>query len=87
MSSPNISVVVSVYNEELNIKPLVERISNAMEGYDYEIIYVDDGSTDNTVKELIQIQHPRLKVIEFRKNYGRYWADRLALNGLSYLDQ
>ena len=74
MSSPKISVVVSVYNEELNIKPLVERISNALEGYDYEIIYVDDGSSDNTVKELIDTQHPRLKVIEFRKNYGQSLA-------------
>ena len=74
MSSPKISVVVSVYNEELNIKPLVERISNALEGFDYEIIYVDDGSSDNTVKELINTQHPRLKVIEFRKNYGQSLA-------------
>lgn len=74
MSSPKISVVVSVYNEELNIKPLIERISNALEAYDYEIIYVDDGSSDNTVKELINTQHPRLKVIEFRKNYGQSLA-------------
>lgn len=74
MASPKISVVVSVYNEELNINPLIERIANALEGYDYEIIYVDDGSTDNTVKALIDTQHPRLKVIEFRKNYGQSLA-------------
>ena len=74
MTSPKISVVVSVYNEELNIKPLVQRISDALESYDYEIIYVDDGSSDNTVKELISLQHPRLKVIEFRKNYGQSLA-------------
>lgn len=74
MHTPKISVVVSVYNEELNIKPLVERISNALDDYDYEIIYVDDGSSDNTVKELISLQHPRLKVVEFRKNYGQSLA-------------
>ena len=44
-----ISVVVTVYNEEENIRPLVEQISNALEGYEYEIVYVDDGSTDNTL--------------------------------------
>lgn len=74
MDIPKISVVVSVYNEELNIKPLVQRITDALEGYDYEIIYVDDGSTDNTIKELTALQHPRLKVVEFRKNYGQSLA-------------
>jgi len=39
-----LSVVVCVYNEELNVKPLVQQISDALNGYDYEIVYVDDGS-------------------------------------------
>ncbi len=71
---PKLSVVVTVYNEELNIQPLVERITDALEGIDYEIVYVDDGSTDNTVAELRSIDHPRLRVIEFKKNYGQSLA-------------
>ncbi len=72
--SLKISVVVTVYNEELNIKPLVEQISAALQGLEYEIVYVDDGSTDNTLKVLHCIGHPRLKVVEFRKNYGQSLA-------------
>ncbi len=69
-----LSVVVSVYNEELNVKPLVQQISDALKGYDYEIIYVDDGSNDDTVKNLRALPHPTLKVVEFRKNYGQSLA-------------
>jgi glycosyltransferase involved in cell wall biosynthesis len=72
--SPKISVVVTVYNEELNIQPLIEKIVDALSGYDYEIVYVDDGSTDNTLRELNRVNHPRLKVISFRKNYGQSLA-------------
>lgn len=69
-----LSVVVCVYNEELNVKPLVQQISDALVGYDYEIVYVDDGSDDDTVKNLRALPHPNLKVIEFRKNYGQSLA-------------
>ncbi len=68
---PLLSVVVTVYNEEENIRPLVERISNALSELDYEMIYVDDGSTDGTLKELKSIDHPRLRTVELRKNYGQ----------------
>ncbi len=66
-----ISAVVCVYNEELNIKPLVEKITEALSDLDYEIIYVDDGSTDNTVKEIRKLNHPRLSLVEFRRNFGQ----------------
>lgn len=71
---PKVSVVVSVYNEEENIRPLVQRISDALIDHSYEIVYVDDGSTDNTVKELKSIDHPYLKIVAFRKNYGQSLA-------------
>jgi glycosyltransferase involved in cell wall biosynthesis len=71
---PYLSVVVCVYNEELNIKPLIEQINAALKGYDYEIIYVDDGSTDNTLAELMAIDHPALHIVELRKNYGQSLA-------------
>ncbi|MCO6478198.1 MAG: glycosyltransferase family 2 protein [Phaeodactylibacter sp.] len=69
-----LSVVVTVYNEALNIKPLIDRIIAALDGLEYEVVYVDDGSTDNTLGELYRIRHPRLKVVEFRKNYGQSLA-------------
>ncbi|NUO01287.1 MAG: glycosyltransferase family 2 protein [Saprospiraceae bacterium] len=72
--SPKLSVVVTVYNEAPNIRPLVARITEALDGMDYEILYVDDGSTDDTLKELYSIQNPRLRVVEFRKNYGQSLA-------------
>lgn len=71
---PKISVVISVYNEAENILPLIEWISSALQNYEYEIVYVDDGSTDNTLKELHAISHPHLHVVEFRKNYGQSLA-------------
>jgi len=71
---PEISVVVCVYNEEDNVRPLVERISNALIDYDYEIVYVDDGSTDSTLSNLKAINHERLRIVEFRKNYGQSLA-------------
>ena len=76
-----LSVVVCVYNEELNVIPLVQQISDALVDYDYEIIYVDDGSTDDTVKNLKSVPHPTLKIIEFRKNYGQSSA---LLAGIDY---
>ncbi|MFN7115929.1 MAG: glycosyltransferase family 2 protein [Saprospiraceae bacterium] len=71
---PKLSIVVTVYNEEENIKPLVNAISAALEGYEYEIVYVDDGSKDGTVRELKSIQHDSLKIIELKKNYGQSLA-------------
>ncbi|MEL6358131.1 MAG: glycosyltransferase family 2 protein, partial [Bacteroidota bacterium] len=67
----HLSVVVTVYNERENIRPLIEQINAALAGYDYEIVYVDDGSTDGTLEELYSLNDPRLVVVEFRKNYGQ----------------
>lgn len=71
---PKISIVVTVYNEADNIGPLVSRIGEAMAGIDYELVYVDDGSSDDTVKNLRAIPNKRLTIIEFRKNYGQSLA-------------
>jgi len=71
MSKCKISVVVCVYNEEDNINPLIDQIDQAMKGMDYEIIYVNDGSTDTTLEKLKSNPHPLLKTVELRKNYGQ----------------
>ena len=69
--SLKLSVVVAVYNEEENIKPLVSQINTALQGYEYEIILSDDGSKDNTVKEILALDDPRVKLVKLRKNYGQ----------------
>jgi len=66
-----ISVVVTVFNEEDNIRPLVEQISAALTDYPFEIVYVDDGSTDNTVQVIKSLDNPHLKLVELKKNFGQ----------------
>lgn len=71
----DISVVIPVYNEEESVTPLVKKVSEALLdfGRTFEIIVVDDGSTDSTVKVLkgLKSRHPELKIIVFRRNFGQ----------------
>lgn len=69
--SRKLSVVVTVFNEEENVLPLVERIRTALVDIDYELIYVDDGSTDHTLRTLQSVLYDRLVIISFRRNYGQ----------------
>ena len=66
-----LSLVISVYNEEENVIPLYDQIREALAGFDFEAIFVDDGSTDNTIKNLRTIGDERLHIIELKKNYGQ----------------
>lgn len=69
-----LSVVVPVYNEAGNIFPLLQEISDVLAGrYDFEIIYVNDGSTDSTANELVtaRTKFPNLRVISHRKSCGQ----------------
>jgi glycosyltransferase involved in cell wall biosynthesis len=66
-----ISVVITVYNEEANIQPLVNQITGALNDFDYEIVYVDDGSRDNTVRNIKVLKDPHIKLVELKKNYGQ----------------
>src|SRR4030066_740632 len=69
------SIIIPVFNEENNISPLYTELSAVLSkiGLPYEIIYVDDGSTDNSFKLLsaIHTQDNRVKVIQFRRNFGQ----------------
>ena len=69
-----IAVVVPVHNETENIRPLIEEITAAMNGVaDYEIVYVNDGSTDDTARMLEQMmaEQPRLSVYAHAKACGQ----------------
>jgi glycosyltransferase involved in cell wall biosynthesis len=69
-----LSVVIPVMNEEDNIQPLLEAIRNALSQYDYEVVLVDDGSTDSTKKKVIENADEHIKFVELRKNYGQSTA-------------
>lgn len=66
-----LSVVVCVFNEEENVAPLSEQIISALNGIDYEAIFVDDGSTDNTRGEIKKIRNNRFQLVELKRNYGQ----------------
>src|SRR5215217_1714673 len=69
-----LSVVIPVMNEEENIQRLLEAIRNALATLDYEIILVDDGSTDSTKKQVLTYADDRTIFVELRKNYGQSTA-------------
>jgi len=74
MENIKISVVIPLMNEEDNIKPLFESLHSAMSGLDYELIAVDDGSSDRTVERIKEVLDKRSKVIVFNRNYGQSTA-------------
>lgn len=78
-----VSIIVPLYNEEENVEYLIEQTSEALSTYpDWEIIAVDDGSTDNTPKQLKHkaSQTNNIKVISFTKNRGQGNALKAGFN-------
>lgn len=74
-----LSLIVPVFNEEEVLPVSYARMSAAMQaltGYDYEIIYVNDGSRDGTMKQLRAIagEHKEVRVISFSRNFGHQLA-------------
>ncbi|WP_421790474.1 glycosyltransferase family 2 protein [Hyphobacterium sp.] len=72
-SVPDISVVVPAHNEAGNVTNLAREIATALEGRNYEMIFVDDCSTDDTKAELIaaKAEFPTLRVLSHRQNAGQ----------------
>jgi len=70
-----VSIVVPLFNERENLKPLWVKIREVMDslGERYEVIFVDDGSTDGSFQVLEQLhaENENVKVIQFRKNHGK----------------
>jgi len=75
MPKRDISIVIPVYNEEDNIKPLIVEVQEVLDGVGrpYEIIFVDDGSVDQSFAILKEAasQDPQIRVIRFKKNTGQ----------------
>lgn len=69
-----LSVVITVMNEEDNILPLTEAIRKSLSSIDYEVIFVDDGSTDATRRRIKEVMDDRIVLVELRKNYGQSTA-------------
>lgn len=76
--APDISVLVPVRNEAGNIAPLVAEIAAALSGRSFEVIYVNDGSTDSTETELktLTAQYPWLRQVKHAQSCGQSAAIR-----------
>lgn len=74
----NISIVIPLLNEEESLEELYHWIAAVMQsnGFLYELIFIDDGSTDNSwiIIETLAKNHPEVKGIRFQKNYGKSQA-------------
>jgi glycosyltransferase involved in cell wall biosynthesis len=73
--TPELSIVIPVRNESPNIKPLYDELTTTLvqSGRSYEIVVIDDGSTDDTFDQLARLQalDPHLRLIRFRRNFGQ----------------
>ena len=75
-----ISLVIPLYNEGPNVQLLLPTIDIALNGFNYEIIMVNDGSMDDTQFQLEQLKHSSLIIIELQKNYGQSSALAAGIN-------
>jgi undecaprenyl-phosphate 4-deoxy-4-formamido-L-arabinose transferase len=72
----DVSVVVTLLNEERSVDELHRRIAAALDGRDWEAVFVDDGSTDGTFARLraLHEQDPHVRVVRFKRNFGQHPA-------------
>ena len=81
-----LSVVVPVRNEQDNVAPLVAEIDVALKGFTHEIVYVNDGSTDETHVRLqqLQTQYPQLRIVRHANSCGQSTAVRSGVKAAKY---
>lgn len=72
--TPELSIIITVLNERENISHLVKKLKYDLSGINYEVIFVDDGSTDGTPRAIRKIADEKITLIELRKNYGQSTA-------------
>jgi undecaprenyl-phosphate 4-deoxy-4-formamido-L-arabinose transferase len=72
----DVSVVVTMLNEEGSVDELYRRVSASLDGAEWEAIFVDDGSTDGTFAKLRSLHErdPRVRVVRFKRNFGQHPA-------------
>jgi undecaprenyl-phosphate 4-deoxy-4-formamido-L-arabinose transferase len=72
----DVSVVVTVLNEEGSVEELYTRAAAALDGGDWELVFVDDGSTDGTAAKLraLHARDGRVRVVRFKRNFGQHPA-------------
>lgn len=79
----NYSVIVPCYNEARNLPlcalRLLEALDAGLAGKDFEVIFVCDGATDNTLDLLHTVNHPRARVLGYEKNQGKGYAVRYGM--------
>ncbi|WP_373494727.1 glycosyltransferase family 2 protein [Aquiflexum sp.] len=71
MTPPKVSVIITVFNEEKNILPLLKAIYEELSSIHYEVIMVEDGSTDRTIEEVKKYANEFTKLIILNRNYGQ----------------
>jgi len=71
-----LSIIIPVFNEKDNIKPLLQRLIPVVKNYKYELIFVDDGSQDNTANEIKKYveKNNNIRFISFLRNFGHQMA-------------
>ncbi len=73
--TPSLSLVIPVYNEKENLEPLYRELRAVCDGLktNYEILFIDDGSSDGSFEVLAGLQNKdrRVKVLRLRKNFGQ----------------
>jgi len=77
LNEPDLSVVIPVFNEELNIETLYQRLDKSLNTFDkVEFIFINDGSQDGTLEKVkaVRIQDPRVKYLSFSRNFGHQVA-------------
>lgn len=81
---PILTIVIPVHNEEGNILPVFEAVSRAMagiQGYDWRLLFIDDGSTDATLDRIRALAaDPRIGYLEFSRNFGKEIATTAGLH-------
>ncbi|MBT6095975.1 MAG: glycosyltransferase family 2 protein [Rhodospirillaceae bacterium] len=75
-TAPEIAVVVPAHNEAENVGPLIDEIATALKGRSFEMVFVNDGSTDATAKALAVsgTRHPELRVVRHKRACGQSTA-------------
>ena len=73
METLQLSIIIPVLDEEENLIPLVEEIRSILEDTAYEIIFIDDGSMDNSLEIMMKLKESEgnVRVIKHRRNFGK----------------